>query len=105
MSTRTDALVSQRETGKMAASIIPCNGRLPPSAYLATTVRKRKSSMKERRTSLPDVKPGDVNGSAKTGRSREKPMGSHCQSVRITSFALTSPAPQDWRQREPIAPL
>jgi len=31
MSTRTNALLPQRETGKMAASIVPCYGRLAPA--------------------------------------------------------------------------
>jgi hypothetical protein len=31
MSARTDALVSQQETGKITASIVPRCGRLPPS--------------------------------------------------------------------------
>jgi len=36
MSTRTDALVSQQETGKITASIDPCYGRLSPGTHPAT---------------------------------------------------------------------
>ena len=32
MTTRTDALLSQQETGKITASIDPCYGRLSPGA-------------------------------------------------------------------------
>jgi hypothetical protein len=34
MSTRTDALLSQQETGKMTASISPRYDRLPPGAFV-----------------------------------------------------------------------
>jgi hypothetical protein len=34
MTTRTDALLSQQETGKITASIDPCYGRLSPGAPL-----------------------------------------------------------------------
>lgn len=38
MSTRTNALVSQRETGKIAASIILRYGRLAPGTYYLVNV-------------------------------------------------------------------
>lgn len=45
MSARTNALVSQRETGKMASSIIPCCGRLPPGVCIHRTRGGQKSSV------------------------------------------------------------
>ena len=44
MSTRTDALVSQQETGKITASIAPCCGRLSLSEAI-TLERKRRSEL------------------------------------------------------------
>ena len=48
MSTGTDALVSQQETGKIAASINPCSGRLSLGA-----VTKRAAAKLFRRISAP----------------------------------------------------
>lgn len=39
MSTRTDALLSQQEAGKMTASISPHYDRLPPGAFVNGMLR------------------------------------------------------------------
>ena len=48
MSTRTDALVSQQETGKMTASISPHYDRLPPGGGVTTFKSPSRSSASER---------------------------------------------------------
>src|SRR5215203_2244128 len=44
MSTRTDALLSQQETGKITASIVPCYGRLSPGASRPTSNSRNGSA-------------------------------------------------------------